>query len=530
MLHIGGHANGRAEEKAMLAFGRLWLAALLTLAFASSTRAEPRVQTTGGVVEGSAASGVVAFKGIPFAAPPTGANRWRAPQPVAPWPGVRNASHFGHSCWQAVSPQGFGPWSHEYVVSGDISEDCLFLNVWAPAHLRGPLPVLVWIHGGGFNSGSGAIPIYDGATLAARGAVVVTLNYRVGVFGFLAHPEITRETGKGPATNFGLLDIVAALQWVRANASAFGGDPRLVTIAGQSAGAMAVQDLVASPMAEGLFTRAIGESGLPRPLPSLAQAEAQGIAFAREKGAPSLAMLRAMPASALQSDTGANMIRFVPSADGRLLMSGPWRLVSDVPTLVGFNTDEGSATGEDYRSDDLAKLQALLRSTYGPYAEGAAALYPTATSAECAAAHMQVQQDQSLGMMDAWATLRGQQAHTAAFGYLFAHVEPGPAADRWRAFHSSEISYVFGTLAAAPERAFKASDRSLSDSVMGLWLNFIRQGDPNGPGLPVWPVLDTAAPTILRIDEPFRRQPLLPAAKLELMRRFQAQLAQTRAP
>lgn len=436
----------------------------------------------------------------------------------------------GHSCWQAVSPQGFGPWSQEYVVPGDISEDCLFLDVWAPAHHSGLLPVLVWIHGGGFNSGSGAIPIYDGAALAARGTVVVTLNYRVGVFGFLAHPEITQEAGNTPPTNFGLLDIIAALRWVQANASAFGGDPRLVTIAGQSAGAMAVQDLVASPLAKGLFARAIGESGLPRPLSSLAQAEAQGLAFAREKGASSLAALRALPADVLQPATGANTIRFMPTADGRLLMSGPWRPASDVPTLVGLNADEGSAAGDEYRSDDPAKLQALLRSTYGPNAERAAALYPTGTTAERAAAHVQVQRDQGQDALDAWAALRSRQARTPVFGYVFAHVEPGADARRWGAFHSSEIPYVFGNLATAPKRAFTAGDRRLSNRMMGLWLNFIRRGDPNGPGLPAWPALRTAAPTILRIDDLSRPQPLLPPFKLELMRQSQAQGAQTGAP
>jgi para-nitrobenzyl esterase len=528
VLQEGDRANARPQENVMRPFRRLWFAALPILALAAPAAAGPRVRTASGVVEGSTAAGVVAFNGIPYAAPPLGPGRWRAPGPAVPWHGVRDATRFGHSCWQAVSPQGFGPWSHEYVVDGDISEDCLFLNVWAPAHRRGASPVLVWIHGGGFNSGSGAIPIYDGAALAARGAVVVTINYRVGVFGFLAHPEITREAGDAP-TNFGLLDVIAALRWVRSNIAAFGGDPRLVTIAGQSAGAMAAQELVAAPAAKGLFARAIGESGLPRPLPSLATAEAQGLAFAREKGAASVAALRALPAATLQPATGANAVRFVPVADGRLLASGPWRAASDVPMLVGLNADEGSA-GDDYRSSDPAKLEALLRSTYGTVAGRAAALYPAATATERAEASVNLRRDAGLGALDAWATLRGGQARQPAFGYLFTHAEPGAEASRWGAFHSSEIPYVFGTLAAAPERAFTADDRRLSDRLAAMWLSFMRKGDPNGPGLPTWPALTTAGPTILRIGDVPRPQPLLPPLILKLARQSRAETLQTGGP
>lgn len=509
----------------MRPFRRLWPAALPILALASAAAAGPRLQTAGGIIEGSTATGVVAFKGIPYAAPPLGPGRWRAPQPAAPWRGIRDATRFGHSCWQAVSPAGFGPWSHEYVVGGDISEDCLFLNVWAPARRRDASPVLVWIHGGGFNSGSGAIPIYDGAALAARGAVVVTINYRVGVFGFLAHPEITREAGDAPA-NFGLLDVIAALRWVRSNIAAFGGDPRLVTIAGQSAGAVAVQELVAAPAARGLFARAIAESGLPRPLPSLAAAEEQGLAFAREKGATSLADLRAMPAAALQAPTGANAVRFVPVADGRLLASGPWRPASDVPMLVGVNADEGSAGG-DYRSEDPAKLDALLQSSYGALAGRAAALYPAATATERAKASVNVRRDAGLGALDAWATLRGGQARQPAFGYLFTHVEPGVEARRWGAFHSSEIPYIFDTFASAPERTFTTADQRLSDRMAAMWLTFMRHGDPNGPGLPAWPALTTANPAILRIDDVSLTQPLLPPAMLRLARQSRAKNIQT---
>jgi para-nitrobenzyl esterase len=520
----------QGREDAMRRTGLWWaIAALASIgpALEPALAAAPRAQTESGTLLGAEEGGVAVFRGIPYAAPPIGAARWRSPQPPQPWSGTRLATRFGHSCWQAVSPQGFGPWTHEYVVQGDISEDCLFLNVWRPAHHPKPLPVMVWIHGGGFNSGSGAIPIYDGRALAARGVVVVTINYRVGVFGFLAHPELTKEAGGGAPANFGLQDIVAALRWVQANIAAFGGDPHAVTIAGQSAGSMAVHELIASPMARGLFQRAIGESGLPRPLSSLAAAEQQGMAFAQEKGANSLAALRAMPAEALQPGKGANAVRFVPMADGRLLPQGPWRPVSDVSTLVGLNADEGSALGTDYGSTDPAKLGALLQSSYDGWADRFRPLYAGATDAERAEANRQVRRDRGLIDIGAWAGQRATAAQASAYAYLFAHPMPGADASRWRTFHSSEIPYVFGTFAASPERAFTAEDRRLSRQVSGYWINFIKTGDPNGKGLPAWPALHVEAPQILDIGGVIRAQPLLPPAKMKLVTDY---LSATRKP
>ncbi|MBB5716427.1 carboxylesterase/lipase family protein [Sphingomonas aerophila] len=497
-------------------------ACCLFLATTVPVEAAPRAVTRSGLVEGVQEGGVAVFRGIPYVRPPVGPDRWRAPVPAPRWTGVRPATRFGHSCWQAVSPKGFGPWTHEYVVAGDISEDCLFLNVWTPVKRAGPRPVLVWIHGGGFNSGSGAIPIYDGAALAARGAVVVTINYRVGVFGFLSHPELTGEAGGNPPANFGLMDIVAALRWVKANIASFGGDPGAVTIAGQSAGAMAVHELVASPAAKGLFHRAIGESGLPRALTPLDQAEAQGVAFAKEKGAASLAALRAMPAEALQPSQGANAVRFVPVADGRLLPAGPWRAASDVPMLVGLNADEGSALGEDYGSADPAKLSDLLRTSFGPLAGRAAALYPSSTESERAVANEQVRRDRGLGAIDIWAGRRAATARSPVYAYLFTHVLPGPDASRWKAFHSSEIPYVFGTLAASPERPVTTADSNLSAVVSSYWLNFITRGDPNGAGLPEWPALTQAAPRALFIDNVPQAKPLLRPETLALLREYAA--------
>jgi para-nitrobenzyl esterase len=517
LLSSGGHAptplHHRKREGRMAGIpGRVL--AILGMLMATPAIAGPRATTTTGIVEGAGKDGVLVFRGISYAAAPTGANRWRGPQPFPRWSGVRQATQFGHGCWQAVSPQGFGPWTHEYVVQGDISEDCLFLNVWAPARHSGKLPVLVWIHGGGFNSGSGALPIYDGQSLASQGAIVVTINYRVGVLGFLAHPELTAEAGKGASGNYGLLDTIAALKWVKDNIAAFGGDPQAVTIAGQSAGSMAVHLLVASPSAKGLFTRAIGESGLPRPLPSLANAEQQGLAFAQEKKAPDLAALRAMPVEALQASTGANAVRFVPVADGALLPDADARPVSDVPMLVGFTADEASSSRADYGSADPATLAALIGDTYGANAAGAASLYPAATDAERAEANRQVRRDRNMaGILD-WYGRRGAAARAPVFAYSFDHVMPGAGSEQWGAFHSSEIPYVFQTFAAAPERRFADEDQRLSAMMSSYWLAFIRSGDPNGGGRPVWPTLVTGGPEILKIGRQVVAAPLLPPEKL----------------
>ena len=518
-----------------------WLAALVALLFLSSgatAAGGPVASTREGRLEGVSRGGVNAFLGIPFAAPPVGEKRWRAPQPVPRWNGVRAATAFGPACWQAVTPEGFGPWSREYVVQGEVSEDCLTLNVWTSAPAARRRPVLVWIHGGGFNSGSGAIPIYHGHALAKRGIVVVTINYRVNVFGFLAHPELSKEAGGAPPANFGLQDMIAALRWVRENIGAFGGDPAAVTIAGQSAGAMAVHELIASPMARGLFHRAIAQSGLPplRPLPGLNHAEREGLAFAAEKGASSLAALRALPAEALQPKNGSNTGRFMPVVDGRLLPLSPLDALrsgraADVPVLAGFTADEASAAS-DYGSDDPALLEELLRDNYGPAAERVAALYPAATAAERARSIMEMHRDRWRGTFYLWAKDRRARGRAPLYAYIFSRVAPGPQSTRWRAFHSSEIPYVFGTLDAAPERGFTAADRAFSERVADYWVNFVRTGNPNGPGLPDWPAFaDGERPLVMELGDAAALQPLLAPEKLRwLQEQLERQRSGTPSP
>lgn len=493
---------------------------LVLVCGASGVPAAPVARTSLGNLAGVSQGATNAFLGIRYAAPPIGALRWRSPQPVAGWTGLRSARAFGHSCWQALTPQGFRAWTHEYGVQGDISEDCLFLNVWTPAKARGRLPVMVWIHGGAFNSGSGAVPIYDGRALARRGIVVVTINYRVGAFGFLAHPDLTREAGGGPNANFGMQDMIAALQWVRTNIAAFNGDPDAVTIAGQSAGAMAVHALVASPLARGLFARAIGESGLPDPAtPRIARAEADGVAFARAKGAGSIAALRVMSPEALAASKAGNAISFGPVIDGVLLPGvAP---ASRVPMLVGFTADEDSAMGDAYGSRDPAALGGLLDKLYGPAGARFAPFYSAATDADRAESDKQARRDGLFSALYQWREQRGEQP--PIYAYLWDHIEPGPQSDRWLAFHSSEIPYVFQTFGASPERAFTAVDHALSDRISAYWLNFIKRGDPNGRGLPRWPMFATHGPMILRIGDQTASRPLLSPEKLAALKAFIAE-------
>jgi para-nitrobenzyl esterase len=484
----------------------------------------PVAHTSAGDLSGIQADTVTAFLGIPYAAPPVGPDRWRAPQPLVAWQGTREASRFAASCYQDPQPNGFGPWKHEFVVQGTVSEDCLYLNVWTPkvdpaAHL----PVLVWIHGGGFAQGSGSVAVYDGTGLAADGLVVVTINYRLGVFGFFAHPELAREAGKAaPPGNYGLQDMIAALKWAHTNIGALGGDPGKVTVAGQSAGAKAVHDLIDSPLAAGLFQRAIIESGLPNIAlpPSLAKAEKMGEELARGLKAPGLAALRALPPQKLLAAAMKPGMRYVPIVDGVLLptASGPLagsERFNDTPVLIGMVADENSAFSPDYNTSDKTAFAALLHKTYGSMAERFEQLYPADTDAERLRTTRELLRDRGLAAVYAWGRDRLAHSHQPVYAYLFTHVEPGPDSARYGAFHSAEIPYAFKTLDKAPERNFTAADRALSQSVSGYWANFVKNGDPNGPGLPQWPQLSASDPRIMKLDTDSAAQPLLPERKLQ---------------
>jgi len=509
---------------------RLFAAALTVAAAASPVLAQTSVTTLQGQVEGTLAAGSRAWLGIPFAQPPVGDLRWKPPVAAPAWSGVRKADHFAASCQQAVGPGGFGAWTQEYVVSGAVSEDCLYLNVWAPAKPGKKLPVLVWIYGGGFSSGSGSVPIYNGAALAAKGVIVVNMNYRVGIYGFFAHPDLDKENPQGASGNYGLMDQIAALKWVKANIAAFGGDPGNVTIAGQSAGAASVHHLINSPLASGLFVRAIAQSGsgMGLDVASHADADKAGLAFAQAAGAADIAALRAMTPeqlAATAAKTGRGGLNFSPVIDGAVLPDAATALggnANDVPVLTGLTADENSAFSfGPPQAVTPQSLNAGIERSYGADADAFKALYAATDAATASAAKSDLARDRGIASLYVWAAKRETHSQAPIYAYLWTHVEPGPDAAKYGAFHSSEIPYVFGTLDTA-KRPFTAADYSLSEQAGRYWLNFVRTGDPNGPGLPHWPQLKPVDRLILNIGGDTHVQPLLPPAKLEAFSQYVA--------
>ncbi|MES2445383.1 MAG: carboxylesterase family protein [Pseudomonadota bacterium] len=490
-----------------------WLAAMMAMLLALPAAAQPvhapGARTETGMVGGKRQGNVSAFLGIPFAASTGGANRWRAPQPAARWAGIRDATRFAADCQQDIVPHrgAIGPWTWEYLAQGPAGEDCLFVNIWTPDAPPGArLPVLVWIYGGGFTSGSGAVPLYDGAALAARGIVVVSINYRVGVYGLLAHPELTREAGA--SGNYALLDQIAGLEWVRRNIAGFGGDPGQVTIAGQSAGAASVHALLAAPRARGLFHRAIAQSGsgMGNDFPPLAAAEAQGTRFADAAGAKSLADLRALTPA--QVTAAAQGMRFGLTG-GTPLLPGTAG-TSGIPVLTGLTADEGSAIGGDYAIDSEAAIRATLDRRYGASAAAFVPLYPATDPATAAQSARLMSRERGIAAMLAWARARRPGA-APVFAYLYTHAEPG-SAPQYRAFHSAELAYVFGTLDVTPERGFTAQDRAIAGQMGDYWANFVRTGDPNSAGAPLWPRLESGR--IMALGDRFAPMvPLRPEAR-----------------
>jgi para-nitrobenzyl esterase len=513
----------RAEPRrcAALAIIVATLFAAAGAAFAATLPA-PQARVAQGELQGTMQGDVAAYLGVPYAAPPTGPNRWRAPRPPSAWRGIRPAQAFGASCAQQVSPNGFGPYTHEYVTQGAVSEDCLFLNVWAPAHVKGRLPVLVWIHGGAFNSGSGSVDIYNGRALAARGVIVVTVNYRLGIFGFFAHPELTAEANGAPPANWGLQDQIAALRWVHDNIAAFGGDPAKVTLAGQSAGAMSVALLLTSPAAHDLFQQAILESGLPSlgPPPALAQGEQSGVSVQRRLGAASLADMRAIPADRLLHVPAQS----IPVIDGVLLPGQPAAMVAqgrsvDVPVLVGLVANESPMLAR-MKGVSAATLQSMVAASFGDASKNFAGFYKGDTDAERLSAAWRMKQDLGRASIYEWAAARLQHGKTPAFVYFYQHPEPGPQSAAWGTFHSSEIPYVFQTLNAAPERGFTDRDRAISQDVSTRWLNLIRSGDPNGAAGGDWPPFTAADPRLMPLGDAEGVEPLLPPEKLQAFLKF----------
>jgi para-nitrobenzyl esterase len=478
-----------------------------------------------GALAGKTEGAVAAYLGVPFAAPPVGDNRWRPPGKPTNWKGERKASRFSASCQQAVTPDGFGPWTAEYVISNEVSEDCLYLNVWTPAKTASEkLPVLFWIYGGGFSSGGTSVAVYNGAHLASKGIIVVSANYRVGVYGFLAHPELTAESAARASGNYGLLDMVAALQWVHDNIAQFGGDPKRVTIAGQSAGAASVHHLISSPLAKGLFSQAIAQSGsgMGLAVPSRASAEATGKALSGEGGsALTLAQLRKLSTAELDARVGKPGVRFSPIVDGLFIPNENTvgANTNDTPILTGMTANEGTGLNSNYNNVTTSSFNAQLNQVYGKFAKEFAVLYPAGDDKQAWASSDALSRERGLASMYFWARERLPHTMYPTYAYLWTHIEPGPESARYLAFHSSEIPYVFGTLDAA-KRPFTDIDRKLSDELGAYWVNFVKTGNPNGGGLPKWPMLTTTDRQILELGDTTRPRVVLEEDRLALFEHF----------
>ncbi|QNK02147.1 carboxylesterase/lipase family protein [Dyella telluris] len=458
----------------------------------------PVVGTANGPLSGVSDAGLNVFKGIPYAAPPVGPLRWKPPQPVSPWQGVRTADHFGPRCMQR-------PVYNDMVFRSDgMSEDCLYLNVWTPADSEGKkLPVLVYFYGGGFIAGDASEPRYDGASMAQHGVVTVTVNYRLDVLGFLATPALAAESPAHAAGNYGLLDQQAALQWVRSNIARFGGDPDKVTMGGESAGSMSVSAQLASPLSKGLVRGAIGESGAMlgnlKPIP-LSEAMHRGEQFTRLAKAHSLDQLRAMSAQALLDVSGRkDAPSFRPTVDGYFFPRSPEAIYeagdqARVPLLLGTNSQEGSyANLLDNRAPTPANYRAAVQKLFGVHAAEALKLYPGSTEDEVRHSGTALAGDRFI----AWSTWRWMelQRRTGAPVHFYYFTRPRPAKRDGSggpdegAVHSAEIEYALGNLPGNAVFAWTDADRQVSALTQGYWVNFIKTGDPNGPGLPAWPAV-----------------------------------------
>lgn len=503
---------------------RFFLALLMTLPLAAHASDPLIVKTDKGKVRGAFTTDgkVRAFKGIPYAAPPVGELRWQPPQPAAKWKGVRDAIDFGAHCVQtnAYSDMVFrdpGP-----------SEDCLTLNVWTHTDAKkGSLPVMVWIYGGGFHAGTTSEPRQDGQFLAHRNVVVVSMNYRLGIFGFFVHPELTAESPHHASGNYGLMDQNAAIEWVRKNITNFGGDPHNITIFGESAGSFSVSALMASPLSRNNFQKAIGESGaaffsnslryLPREAREQTDAKFAETAF----GTTKLADLRKIPADQLVQETETGLkqlhVSFSPVVDGWFLPEPVPDIYAagkqaHIPLLAGWNADEERSaalfakppvTAESFRKQAEAQ--------FGPDAEEFLKLYPASTDAEALRSAGDFESDRFI-IYSTWRWLEAQVKTGAAPVYRY-RLDLVPPGDQFHpagigAFHSDDIEYVFGTLDSRPGAVWRPEDRKLSDEIQQYWTNFARTGDPNGSDLPKWPTYDAADGwQFMRLDATSEAQP-----------------------
>ncbi len=499
-------------------------AAALAAGFVLATpaAAQPVVDAPAGPLRGEAVDGVDVFRGVPYALPPTGWRRWRPPAEMPRWTRTRDATRFGAACHQPVA-------RGESIYAGDeptMSEDCLFLNVWAPEGVR-DAPVFVWIHGGALNTGAGGEAMYDGARLArSQGMVVVSINYRLGVLGYLSHPELSAESRRKVSGNYGLLDQIAALKWVKANIAAFGGDPGNVTIAGESAGALSVMYLMAAPPARGLFHRAIAESAYMISTPELRSsrhgdpsAETVGLWLQAQLGRRNLADLRGMDAQELTTSALAKGYAPWGTIDGEIL---PEQLVevfdrgqqAPVPLMTGFNAGEIRSLRfllPPSPPTDAAAYEQAIRASYGVLADTFLRLYPSSDLEESLLA---TPRDGLYGWTSERLVRRQARTGQPGFLYFFDHGYPEMDEANLHAFHASEIPFVFGNADRTPPRWPKipdtAEERSLSDAMMAYWGSFARTGSPTAPGQPDWPAYGETRAYMAFEAEPVVRERLMP--------------------
>lgn len=508
----------------------LFLGVILSLSSMAQNQKAPQAKTKNGIVEGTKeASGIVSFKGIPFAAPPVGVNRWKAPQPVQNWTGVLATKQFGPRGMQAPI---FGDMGFR---SNGMSEDCLYLNVWTP-DTKAKLPVLVYFYGGGFVAGDGSEARYDGESMAQRGIVSLTVNYRLGIFGSFAHPELSQEAPYKASGNYGLLDQAAALLWVKNNIAAFGGDPNRVTIAGESAGSVSVSAQMVSPLSRNLIAGAIGESGsmlgtLP-PAP-LADAEKNGLEFAKSVNANSLADLRNIPAEKLlESATKFGPFKFSSTIDGYFYPKNPMDIFkageqSHVPLLVGWNSEEMTARmimGNQAMTKE--NFEKAVNQLYGTNASDVLKVYAVNTDADVESIATALAGDRFIAFSTwRWSDMQEKTGGGKnVYRYLYARPRPAMVASMGDAtpglaggvqkgngapkmpqpkgaVHSAEIEYAMGNLPHNKVYDWSKDDYTVSTTMQAYFANFIKTGNPNGAGLPNWPATKTGKPTpLMRID------------------------------
>ncbi len=472
------------------------------------------VKTVNGKIQGTSNADrtVRIFKGIPFAAPPVGDLRWKTPQPLANWKGIKKCTAFSASPIQN-KPQPFYCWSEEFIAQPEpLSEDCLYLNVWTAAKSKKEKrAVFVWIYGGGLSSGSANCAIYDGEEMAKKSVVFVSINYRVGVFGFMAHPELSKESGYGASGNYGFLDQIAALKWIQKNIAAFGGDPDNVTIAGQSAGAFSVTALIASPLAKGLFHKAIAQSGglLSNMLiQNLVKAEEQGLAVMKKANIISIAELRKKSAEELQILSNHQEAgRFGTTLDGYVLpanLMGYFKkgLHNQTPVLTGWVTGDGSFLGDTKMTVEEYKKEAQIK--YGDKATTYLSIFPAATADEVKTVK------QKLTLL----SFAGMPSHLLAcfntkttYIYQFGRVPPDkPNFPNYGAFHTSEVPYTLHTLHTW-NRPWLQLDKDLENIISSYWVNFAKTGNPNGGDLPEWKSYDKHSGNIMLLSDKLEMKP-----------------------